>query len=212
MNKIPCASQNMEAKTLPADICVFHHFGWLWPAAVHSADCRFDSGMKYWIHVSSTVTYLSFLLCRNSCKQHSESSTHCCFWSTVTNAAHILNTAFSVTNIHAKWWIHCLLISYATSIYNRPKQVCGVFLCFPGQLLNLGDLSIQHQLCLMTAFKVSISPLNCCFRLSRVWITLIKPLLCLNSIFSPSESNSLLTHEIQIFPLFWKFATVASLK
>ena len=29
-----------------------------------------------------------------------------------------------------------------------------------------------------TAFKVSISPLNCCFWQSRVRITLIKPLLC----------------------------------
>ena len=70
------------------------------------------------------------------------------------NTAHSLNTAFSLTNVHAKWWIHCLLISsaplltYATSIYDRPKQVCGVFWCFPGQLLNLGDLSNQHYLCL----------------------------------------------------------------
>ena len=29
MNKIPCASQNMEAKTLPADVCIFGRFGWL---------------------------------------------------------------------------------------------------------------------------------------------------------------------------------------
>ena len=63
-----------------------------------------------------------------------------------------------------------------------------------------------------TAFKVSIPPLNYCFRQSRVWITLIKSLVCLNSIFSPSETNDLSTHEIQIFPFFWKFATVASLK
>ena len=34
-----------------------------------------------------------------------------------------------------------------------------------------------------TAFKVSIRPLNRCFRRSRVRITLIKPLLCLNSFF-----------------------------
>ena len=27
MNKISCASQNTEAKTLPADICIFGHFG-----------------------------------------------------------------------------------------------------------------------------------------------------------------------------------------
>ena len=49
------------------------------------------------------------------------------------NAAPTLNTAFSLTNVHAKWWIHCLLISsthllsHTTSIYNRPKWVCGVF-------------------------------------------------------------------------------------
>ena len=31
------------------------------------------------------------------------------------------------------------------------------------------------------------------------------------TILFPSESNALSTHKIQIFPLFWKFATVASL-
>ena len=30
--------------------------------------------------------------------------------------------------------------------------------------------------------------------------------------FFPSESHALSTYEIQIFPLFWNFATVASLK
>ena len=55
----------MEAITSPADFCVFGHFGRLSPAAVHSADCQVDSGVKWWIHVSSIVTYLrknSFLL------------------------------------------------------------------------------------------------------------------------------------------------------
>ena len=82
MNKMPCESQN----TLPADVCLFGCLRRLSPAAVHSAVHRFDSGVKWWIHVSSIVSYLcknSFLLCWNSCKQHSESSTHCCFWSTV---------------------------------------------------------------------------------------------------------------------------------
>ena len=46
MNKIPCASQNMETKTLPVDACIFGHFGWISPAAVHSADSRFDSRVK----------------------------------------------------------------------------------------------------------------------------------------------------------------------
>ena len=72
-------------------------------------------------------------------------------WANVTPT---LNTAFPSTNVHAKWWIHCLLISstpllsHATSICNLPKYVHGVFWCFLGQLANLGDLSIQHHLCL----------------------------------------------------------------
>ena len=67
------------------------------------------------------------------------------------NAAPTLNTAFSLTNVHVKWWIHCLLISstpllsHTTSIYLRPKWV---FWWFPGQLPNMGDLSVQHYLCL----------------------------------------------------------------
>ena len=157
MNKIPCASQNMEAKTLPADVWIFGRFGRLSPAAVHSTDCRFDSRVKWWIHVSSIVTYLhknSFLLHWNSCKQCSESSMCCCFWSTVSKRGTHFEHSFSLINVHAKWWIHCLLISstpllfHATSIYYQPKQVCGIFWCFPGQLTNLGDLSIQYHLCL----------------------------------------------------------------
>ena len=65
MNKIPCASQNTEAIILPADVCIFGCFGWLSP------DCRFDFGVKWWIHVSPIVTYLHkniFLLHWNSCK------------------------------------------------------------------------------------------------------------------------------------------------
>ena len=151
MNKIPCAYKNTEIKTLPVDVCVFGQFGQLSPAAVHSADCRFDSGVKWWIHVSSIVTYLrknSFLLHENSCKQHSESSIHCCFWLTVSKCGTHFNTAFSLTKVHAKWWIPCLLISWtsllshATSIYDRAKWVCGVFWCFLGQLSNLGNLNI----------------------------------------------------------------------
>ena len=52
------------------------------------------------------------------------------------NTTPTLNTAFSLTNVHAKWWIYCLLISstlllyHATSIYNHTKWVCGVFAVF----------------------------------------------------------------------------------
>ena len=67
--------------------------------------------------------------------------------------------AFSLTNVHAKCWIHCLLISstpllsHATSIYDQPKRVCGAFWCFLGQLLNLDDLSIQYHLCVQPHLK-----------------------------------------------------------
>ena len=68
-----------------------------------------------------------------------------------TNAASTLNTAFSLTNVHAKWWIHCFLISLrpllscTTSIYNWLKWVCGGFWCFPRQLPSLANLSDQHH-------------------------------------------------------------------
>ena len=65
-----------EAKTLPADVCVFSHFGRLSPAAVHSADWRFDSGTRWWTHALFIVTYLCknfFFLHWNSCKQCFES-------------------------------------------------------------------------------------------------------------------------------------------
>ena len=47
-----------------------------------------------------------------------------------TNAAPTSNTAFSLTNVHAK--SHLLissssLLSHATTIYDRPKRICGVF-------------------------------------------------------------------------------------
>ena len=48
----------MEVKALPTDVCIFGGFGWLSPAAIHSVDCLFGSGVKWWIHVSSIVSYL----------------------------------------------------------------------------------------------------------------------------------------------------------
>ena len=99
------------------------------------------------------------------------------------NVASTLNTTFLLTNVHVDWWIHCFLISHTTSIYNRPKQV-----------------------------KVSIPPLNHCFWRSRVGITLIKPLLCLNSIFSHQKAILYRHTKFRFFSLFWKFATIASLK
>ena len=49
------------------------------------------------------------------------------------NVVATLNTAFSLTNVHAKCWIHCLpisstpLLSYTTSIFNRPNEFVEFF-------------------------------------------------------------------------------------
>ena len=83
----------MEAKTLPADVCVFGRFGRLSPVADHTADSWFDSGVKWWIYVSSIVTYLwknSFFLCWNCCKQPLEPLT-CRFWSTVSKHSTLID-------------------------------------------------------------------------------------------------------------------------
>ena len=76
----------------------------------------------------------------------------------------------------AFWYLQ----SYSTSIYNRPKRACRVFFVF-------SKTTAKFCVC-TTAFKVSIPLLNCCFWWSRVRITLIKPLRCLNSIFSHQKA------------------------
>ena len=132
----------VHPKILPADVCVFGHSGWHLAAAVHSVDCQFDSGLKWWIHFWSMLHICAkpFLLLWNSCKQRAKSSTRCCFWSTVSKRSTLL--AFSLKNVHTKSWIHFLissthLLSHAKSIYDRSNVVFCVCWCFPGQLPKL---------------------------------------------------------------------------
>ena len=125
MNKTSCASQNTEAKTLPTDVCIFGCFGRFSSAAVHSADNQFDSEMKWWIHVSSIVTYSHknpFLLHWNSCKPCSESSTHCC-WLTVSK--------------HGTHFEHSFLID---------KCSCKMVNTLPSDILNSSAISHNFNL------------------------------------------------------------------
>ena len=155
MNKIPCAFQNTEAKTLPADVIVFGHFGRLSPAAVYTTDCRFDSGVKWWIHVSSIVICLlknSFLLHWNNCKQCTELSTCCCFWSTASKRSIDFEHSFLIDECSCKivtafWYLQ--LLCNLTQLQFTIGQNEFFFVCvFPGQLPNLGDLSVHYHLCL----------------------------------------------------------------
>ena len=57
----------------------------------------------------------------------------------------------------------------------------------------------------MTTFKVSIPPLSHCFQWTRVWITLIKPLLCLNSIFSHQKAMLYQHIKFRFFQCFENF-------
>ena len=120
------------------------------------------------------------------------------------NVVPTLNTAFSFTNVHAKWWIHCFLISsthllsHATSIYDWPKGVWGVF----SDNFRIWLTWAFSIICVCTtAFKVSIPPHSNCF-----WWISPNNIALLEQYFFRSKSNALSTLEIQIFPLFWKFA------
>ena len=124
---------------MPADVCIFGCFEQLSPAAVHTADCWFDSEVKYgsMFHPLSHI-YAKTPFCCVKTVANNTLSCQCVvvfdrLWANVTPT---LNTAFSLINVHAKGWIHCLLISstpllsHATSIYDWLKRVCGVFLVF----------------------------------------------------------------------------------
>ena len=116
MNKIPSISQNTEAKTLPADVCVFGHIGRLSSAAVHSADCQFDSRVKWWIHVSFIFMQklLFFVL-----KQRSEISTHCCFWSTVSKRGTHFEHSFLIDKCSCK-----MVNTMPSDIFNSSAILC----------------------------------------------------------------------------------------
>ena len=143
MKKIPCTSQNTEVKILPADVCIFGHFGWLSPATVHSADCWFDSGVRWWIHVPSIVSYLcqnSFLLHWNSCKQRSESSTR--FWSTMRKCSTHFEHSFLIDKYLCK-----MVNTLPSDIFNFSAISCSFnlqlakmsFLMFSGTTAKFGQ-------------------------------------------------------------------------
>ena len=203
MNKIPYTSQNMEAKTLPCDVCVFDCFGWLSHVAVHSDDCQFDSRVKWWIRVSSIVTYShknSFWLCWNRCKQCSESWTPCYFWSTVSKRGTHFEHSFLIdkcsckmVNILPSDIFNSSAISHNFNLLLAKTSLWSIFGVFQDNWQIWASWTFSIIFVCMTVFKVSIPPLNHCFWQSRVQITLIKPLLCLNSIF-PIQKGMLYQH------------------
>ena len=90
--------------------------------------------------------------CIETVLNNTDSSMHCWFWWTVSKHSTHFEYSFLIDKCSCKMVNTLLLLSstpllsQASSIYNQPKRVCGVFWCFPGQLPNLDDLSIQHHL------------------------------------------------------------------
>ena len=167
MNKIPCTSQNMEPKTLPADVCIFGWFGQFSPAAFPSANCRFDSRVKWWIHVLSIVTHLCYIeTVANNALNHQcivvlfdcEQMQH----PISTRLAHF--QMFMQNDEYTAFW-YLQLLCYITQLQfmmgqNKFGEFLGVFWDNCRIWVNW-PFSI---ICVcMTAFKVSIPPLNCCF-------------------------------------------------
>ena len=149
MNRIPCASQN----TMFASLVTLDGFH-LQLSIQLTADLTLEWSGRSMFHPLSHIYTKTPFCCSETVANNSLNCQRVIIFDWLwANVSPSLNTAFSLTNVHVKWWIHCFLISstpllsYATSIYDRPKRVCGVF-CFLGQLSNLGDLSIQHHLCL----------------------------------------------------------------
>ena len=138
----------------------------------------------------------------NSYKQCSESSTRCCFGSTVSKRSTHFEHSFLIDKCSCKMMNTLPSDNFNSSAISRNFNLQSAKTSF---MEFFGDFRDNCRICwafsiicvYTTALKVSILPLNRCFRRSRVRITLIKSLLCLKSFF---------------FKIFLKIATVASLK
>ena len=143
------------------------------------------------IHCHIFMQKNSFLLRWNSCKQRSESSTRCCFWSTVRKCSTHFQHSFLIDKCSSK-----MVNTLPSDIFNSSAISINFNLwsaktslwrfCIFWDNCRIWATWAHSIICVCTtAFKVSIPSLNRCFWRSRFRITLIKPLLCLNSIFSP---------------------------
>ena len=141
MNKILCASQNMLMFASLVALDSFH----VVLSTQLTADLTpgWNGGSKF--HPLSYIYSKTPFCCTETVANNSLNHRHIVvvnwLWANITPT---LSTAFSLTNIHEKWWINCLLISspllsHATSIYERAKQVCGVFLVFSKTTAKFGQ-------------------------------------------------------------------------
>ena len=162
-------------------------FGRLSPAAVHSGDCRFNSWAKWWIHLFIHCHIFTQKLLFIALKQL---QTMCCFWSTWSKHSTHFEHSFLFDKCSCKKVNKLPSDIFNSSTFSRnfnlrlAKTSLWSFLVFSGTIAKFGRSERSASLVCMSLFKVSIPRLNRCSWWSRVRITLIKPLLCLNNIFS----------------------------
>ena len=140
--------------------------------------------------LSNIYAKTPFLLHWNSCEQRSESSTHCCFWSTVSKRTSHFEHSFLIDKCSGKMvnilYSDIFYSSYIPDDFNLgwDKTSFWIFLVFSGRTAELvwpeGSapfVSVRPRL------KSAYHLLSIFFWRSRVRITLIKLMLSLKSIF-----------------------------
>ena len=89
-------------------------------------------------------------------------STCCCFWLTVSKCGTHFKLCFLIDKCSCKM-VNTLLSdmfsSSATSIYDQPKEVCGIFWCFLDNCRIWATCELSIICVCTTMFKVSIPPL-----------------------------------------------------
>ena len=177
-------------QSLACWFCVFGRFGRLSPAAVHSADWWFDSRVKWWIHVLSIVTYFRQTFFALKQLQTTLWIVEVLlflidFWSHFERSFLIEKLSCKIVNTLSSDIFNSSAI-WCNFNLRSAKKFRWVFWRFP----RIWITWIFSIFCVCTsAHEVSIPPLNYCIKRNRVWITLIKLLLCLNIMCSHQKAT-----------------------
>ena len=141
---------------------------------------------------------------------NTESWTRCCCWSTVSKRATHFQESFLIDECSCKMMSTLPSDTFNSSTISRNFNLRSAKNEFVEQLLNLGDLSVQHPLCLYDRILSQHTASEPLFPTEQRLTNGYQAIALLDQSFPPSESNALSTHKSQMSPLFWKFETVAN--
>ena len=168
----------MDAKTLLADVCFFGLLGQLLSAVVHSTDSRFDSGLKWCIHVSSIVIYWhkKSLVTLKKLETTLGIVDALLFWSRVGKRGTHFEHSFFIDNCSGK-----MVNTLPSNIFN--SSPISRITIGQNEFVEFSFKWPEHSASFETLRPRLKSAHYLCFRRSRIRITLIKSLLHVNSIF-----------------------------